>query len=54
LAADRDGEVAVNKTRRGVLMQEAFDLLTQARTLHQLESDNEEVNGGFSIGEQIY
>jgi hypothetical protein len=29
-------KVAVNKTRRKALMQEAFGLLAQARTLHQL------------------
>ena len=47
-------KVAVNKTRRKVLMQEAFDLLTRASTLRKLESNNEEMNGGFSIGEQAY
>jgi hypothetical protein len=47
-------KTAVNKTRRKVLMQEAFDLLTRASWLRQVDLDNEEVNGGFSIGEQAY
>ena len=45
-------KIAVNKTRRKVLMQEAFDLLTRASALRQLE--NEEIDGGFSIGEEGY
>ena len=28
-------------------MQEAFNLLTRARSLRQLESDNEQINGGL-------
>ena len=38
-------KVAVNKTRRKVLMQEAFDLLTRASALRKLESDNEKTSG---------
>ena len=35
-------------------MQEAFDLLTRASALRQIELDNEEIDGGFSIGEEGY
>ena len=47
-------KVARDKARRKVLMQEAFDLLARARTLHQLDLDSEEPNGGSSIDEQGY
>lgn len=46
-------KVAVNKTRRKLLMQEAFDLLTRASALRQLEPDSEAMNGR-EIGEQAY
>ena len=47
-------KVAVNKTRRKVLMQEAHDLLKRAGALRQVEMQDEEMNGGFSTGEQAY
>ena len=46
--------VAGDKTRRKALMQEAFDLLTRASALRQLDLDSEELNGDSSIGEQGY
>jgi len=47
-------KVAVNKTRRKVLIQEAFDLITRASALRQLDLNSEELNGHSSIGEQSY
>jgi len=47
-------KVAGDKARRKVLMQEAFDLLTRASALRQLDFDSEELNGGTSIEEQGY
>ena len=47
-------KIAVNKTRRKVLMQEAFDLLTRASALRQLDLDSEELNGDPSTGKQGY
>jgi hypothetical protein len=47
-------KIAVNKTRRKVLIGEAFDLLARASALRKSESDHEEINGGFSTGEQGY
>jgi hypothetical protein len=43
-------KVAVNKTRRKVLMQEAFDLLTRASALRRLDLDSDEVNGDREQG----
>ena len=47
-------KVSVNKTRRKLLMQEAFDLLGQASALRQLDPNGEELNGGVDIWEQGY
>ena len=47
-------KVSSDKARRKVLMQEAFDLLTRASALRQLDFDSEELNGGTSIEEQGY
>jgi len=43
-------KVAGDKARRRVLMQEAFDLLTRASSLRQLDLDSEEVNGDREQG----
>jgi len=48
-------KIAGDKARRKVLMQEAFDLLTRASALRQLDLDSEEeLNGGTSIEERGY
>ena len=47
-------KVATNKTRRKVLMQEAYNLLARASALRQLDLDSEELNGHSSIGERGY
>jgi hypothetical protein len=48
-------KVAGDKTRRKALMQKAFDLLTRASALRQLDLDSEEeLNGGSSIEERGY
>jgi hypothetical protein len=47
-------KTAVNKTRRKILMQEAFDLLSRASALRQTDLDNEQIGGGFSIGDDAY
>jgi hypothetical protein len=49
VAIDRNG-IASDKTRRKMLMQEAFDLVTRASALRQLDL----VNGGSSTGERGY
>ncbi|HKF63463.1 MAG TPA: hypothetical protein VKB42_18985 [Dongiaceae bacterium] len=54
LAAHCNGESAVNKTRRKVLMQEAFDLLSRASALRRVDADNDEIDRGFSIEEECY
>jgi len=38
-------KIAVNKTRRKVLMQEAYDLLTRASALRRLDLDSEKLSG---------
>jgi hypothetical protein len=44
-----------DKARRKALMQEAYDLLTRATAMRQLDSDSEEeLNGGSSIEQQGY
>ena len=44
-----------DKARRKALMQEAYDLLTRATAMRQLDSDSEEeLNGGSSIEERGY
>src|SRR5215469_15307048 len=47
-------KIAVDKTRRKLLMQEAFDLLSRANALRQADSDGETPSGGADIGEQGY
>src|SRR5215472_16358397 len=47
-------KIASDKTRRKVLMQEAFDLITRASALRQLDPDSEELNGGSSVEENGY
>jgi len=47
-------KVATNKTRRKVLMQEAYNLLARASALRQLDLDSEELNGHSAIGGQGY
>jgi hypothetical protein len=48
-------KVAVNKSRRKVLMQEAFDLASRASALRQLDHpDGEESNGGSPNEEDGY
>ena len=47
-------KIAVNKTRRKVLIGEAFDLLARASALRQLDLDSEQLNGHSAIGEQGY
>jgi hypothetical protein len=47
-------KVATNKTRRKVLMQEAYNLLARASALRQLDLDSEQLNGHSAIGEQGY
>src|SRR5215469_6191511 len=49
------GKIAGERARRKVLMQEAFDLLTRASALRQLDLDSEEeLKGGTSIEERGY
>jgi hypothetical protein len=47
-------KVATNKSRRKLLMQEAYNLHARASALRQLDLDCEELNGGSSTGEQGY
>src|SRR5215469_8528123 len=47
-------KVATNKTRRKVLMQEAYNLLARASALRQLDLDSEQLSRGSSTGEQGY
>jgi len=48
-------KVSVNRTRRKLLMQEAFDLLSRASALRQLDPDTEDLNGrGADTVEQGY
>ena len=42
-------KIAVNKSRRKMLMQEAFDLLARASALGKLESDHEEISGASQL-----
>ena len=47
-------KMAVNETRRKLLMKEAFELLARASVLRKSEYENEEAETGFSLGEQAY
>jgi|SRR5690349_17527803 len=47
-------KIAVDKVRRKLLMQEAFDLLNRANLLRQVVSENENVNRGLSIEDEAY
>jgi len=47
-------KIASDKSRRKMLMREAFDLVTRASVLRQLDLDSEGVNGGSSTGERGY